>query len=66
MVRMGTGIGIMGASFVSSGDSLMANMVWAISNPVLILYNLIKKEYEQAFMFSIFWILSIRGVINLW
>jgi hypothetical protein len=66
VVRIGSGVGILGAYYVSSGDSMMANIVWAISNPILIAYNLYKKEYEQAFMFTVFWVLSIRGVINLW
>lgn len=65
MVRIGTFVGLVGAAYVSSGDSLMANIIWAMSNPVLVVYNFKKKEYEQAFMFTVFFILAVRGVLIL-
>lgn len=65
MVRIGTAVALIGSAYVSSGDSLMANMMWVVGDPILATYNYKKKEYEQATLFFIFFVLALRGVLIL-
>lgn len=42
--------------------TLLANCIWFITNPGLIWYNLTIFEYELAFLFSIYWLISLYGI----
>jgi hypothetical protein len=63
-VKVFTGAGVLGATFVSLGFSFPANLIWSISNPCLVWHNYRAGQKEQAFMFSIFACLAIFGVVR--
>lgn len=64
--KIGTYLGIVGALLVALGKPLEANMIWVISNPVLIHHNRKIKEFNQSKMFVVFTLISVFGVYNLW
>jgi len=53
---------IMGALMVAKHDSMKANQIWFVTNPILIGYNIYLGAIEQAVMFLIYWILCILGI----
>jgi len=57
-------LGIIGAFFVAFGYSTPANIVWAVSNPVLMFYNYRNKEFAQARMFGVFWCIAMIGLLR--
>jgi hypothetical protein len=66
MAKIGTVLGVVGAGAVALGNPLAANMVWLVGNPCLIYHNYSHGEQAQMWMFTIYFTLSIYGVINLW
>lgn len=58
--------GLTGAFFVSQGEPLAANVIWLCANPFLIYHNLQKNDLGQAFMFTVYVLLAMIGVNNLW
>ena len=58
-------MGIAGAVCVARGRALTANCIWAITNPGLILYNVLIDEYVMAFMFVVYEAVALYGVLNL-
>lgn len=60
-----TGASIIGAIRAAQGRALEANIIWAITNPLLVWHNLTAGEYEQAGLFFIFTALAVYGVYNL-
>ncbi len=63
---LATVLAVMGAVNAALGNSFEANMIWAVSNPLLIYHFITIREYEVMIMNMIFWIIAIYGVINLW
>lgn len=61
-IQILTGASIFGAFLVSLGISTGANLVWSISNPLLVLHNLKAGQTDQARMFGVFSILAFLGV----
>lgn len=55
---------ILGAILVSSGYSLIASIIWSITNSYLAIHNYKIKEKAQAEMYFWFAIIAIYGVIN--
>jgi hypothetical protein len=56
---------IIGVLMVSLGRPLYANLIWVITNPLLVYHNLCIGQRGQATMFTIYMILAVFGVINL-
>jgi len=57
-------IGIIGATCVTFGNSLAANIIWSFTNPVMC-YNLYKAGHiASARMFGVYCILAWSGVIR--
>lgn len=61
-----TGMAIIGALAVAKNKALFANVVWSISNPLLVGYNYLNGEQEQAIMFGVFTLVAWYGVYNLY
>ena len=57
-------LSLIGATFVAAGYALPANVVWCISNPLLIWHNYKAGDLHQARMFAAFAVLAILGVIR--
>lgn len=64
--KIGTSLGIVGAVLVALGKPLSANLVWVVSNPLLIYHNFKIGQLSQSRMFVVFTIISVLGIINLW
>ena len=60
-----TALSIIGAAWVATGHPIRANIVWSISNPALVLYNLTIVQTAQAVMFGIFSLIAFYGIYNL-
>lgn len=56
-------ISIIGAIYVSFGYSLTANFLWSFSNPLLSYHNFKENQKEQGFLFLIFGIIALWGVV---
>lgn len=52
-----------GALFVAAGDVHTANIIWSAANPLLILHNYKAGDYSQAFLFFIFWLIALSGIL---
>jgi len=59
-------LAIIGAIFVAFNNPLYANIVWSVSNPMLVYYNYKINQFPQLRMFSVFTFISIFGVFNTW
>lgn len=64
-IQIVTGMAIFGALYVASNRSLAANILWGIANPMLVFFNAVNGQIEQAIMFSVFTIIALYGVYNL-
>lgn len=64
--KLGTSLGIIGAVFVALGKPLTANLIWVVSNPLLIYHNYKINQASQSRMFVVFTVISLFGIINLW
>lgn len=64
--KIGTYLGIVGAFLVALGKPLEANIIWSISNPILVYHNWKIKEFNQSKMFLVFTLISAFGIYNLW
>jgi len=63
-VNIAAGLGIVGAGFVSLGWPTPANIIWSVSNLILVHHNYRIGQKAQAKMFSIFAALAIGGIIR--
>lgn len=63
---IGTKLGIIGAIFVAFGEPLTANIIWLVSNPLLLYHNHKIGQSSQSRMFFVFTAISLFGVVNLW
>ena len=57
--------GISGAFLVSLGYCLEPNIIWIISNTVMLSYFISVKEKELALQMLIYMIIAVYGIINL-
>lgn len=57
-------VSMIGGLFVSFGNILFGNLIWCITNPILIYHNRKIKQNQQARMFTSFFIIAIVGVYN--
>jgi len=57
--------GVCGAALVACGYTLQPNMIWIISNTVLLSYFIEIKERELAIQMTIYTLLALYGVITL-
>jgi len=60
-----TGAAIIGAFYLAKGKALEANIIFAITNPLLAWENFQAGELEQGILFLVFTGLAIYGIINL-
>lgn len=60
-----TTMAIIGAIAVARNKALLANIIWSISNPLLVVYNFSTGEIEQSVMFAVFTVVAWYGVYNL-
>jgi hypothetical protein len=60
-VNIGAFLGGIGAIFVALGQSTPANMIWTISNMILVYHNQKIGQHAQARMFALFAILALGG-----
>lgn len=58
-----TYVSIIGAGSVALGYTLPANLLWSLSNPILMLHNYRAGQMKQAQMFGVFGIIAIGGVV---
>jgi hypothetical protein len=63
--KLGLGIigGISGCISVSLGDSLLANMIWMVTNPFMVWHNISVNEKGQASLWIIYVLIATFGVI---
>ncbi|WP_440946930.1 hypothetical protein ACSAZL_01140 [Methanosarcina sp. T3] len=54
---------LIGALFVAAGDAQAANLIWSVSNPLLVWHNCRTRDYSQAFLFFVFWIIAFAGML---
>ena len=66
IVLIATIIAIVGALFVASGKALDANSMWAVSNIGYIWYSISICEWEIVILFSVYEVIAIFGIWNLW
>ena len=57
-------VNIIGAVFVSLNEPVLANCVWAITNPLLTYSNYKAGSFEQARMFGIFFVIALLGLVR--
>lgn len=55
---------VVGALFVAFNFAFIANVIWAITNPLLVFYNYKIGEKHQADMFAVFALIAIYGVLR--
>jgi len=55
-------IAVVGAIAVAKGKSLMANLLWIVSNPLMAHYNYQLGEMELAGMFTVYFFIALYGV----
>jgi hypothetical protein len=56
--------GIIGCIFVALNMSLYANIVWILSNPLMVIYNYRIKEYGQAWLWTLYVIIATFGLLK--
>ena len=56
-------LSVEGAIFLSEGNHLVAQVFFCVSNPLLALTSWTAGAKTTAFLFLIYWIFSIRGVL---
>lgn len=59
-----TYLSIIGAISVALGFSTPANILWAVSNPILMIHNHRNGELAQARMFAVFGGIALVGVVR--
>jgi len=64
-IQTATGLAILGALYVASNRALAANILWSLSNPMLILHNILNGQPEQAAMFVVFSVVSLYGIYHM-
>ena len=57
--------GVCGAALVATGHTIEPNMIWIISNTILLSYFIEIKEKELAIQMTIYTLIAIYGVITL-
>ena len=57
--------GVTGALLVSLGYCLEPNIIWLISNIVMLTYFIDKKEKELSIQMGVYICIAIYGIINL-
>lgn len=57
-------VSMFGGIWISFGNILIGNLIWCVTNPILIYHNRQIKQVQQARMFSWFFIIALIGVIN--
>jgi hypothetical protein len=62
IVFLGVAGGIVGALFCALNKSYTANLIWGVSNLLLILYNLQQGEQIQAGLFLVYEVIALFGV----
>ena len=60
-----TVIAIAGAGAVAKGNALLANVLWAVSNPLVAVYQYQIYEFEMAGMFFVYSLIAWYGIYNL-
>ncbi len=64
---LAAGAGMLGAVFVGLENAFAANLIWAIANPVIILYHHQTRTYNYMCMFIFYELCAVFGVIrHLW
>ena len=63
--KLGVVGGVLGAALVACGYTLEPNMIWCVSNTVLLSYFIEIKEKELAAQMVIYTLIAIYGVITL-
>lgn len=65
LAKIGTFLSVVGAFLVALGKPLEANIIWVLSNPILICHNYRIGQLAQSRMFFVFTLISLFGVYNL-
>ena len=64
LIKISTYLSIIGAISVAFGYSTPANLLWLMSNPILIIHNHRNGELAQARMFGVFGCIALVGVVR--
>ncbi len=64
-IQIATGLAILGTLYAASNRVLAANILWSISNPMLILHNILNDQPEQAAMFVVFSVIALYGIYHM-
>jgi energy-converting hydrogenase Eha subunit C len=62
-LRIGMIGSIAGCVFVALDHALFANMIWVISNPMMLIHNLKIKEHAQVVLWATYVCIALAGVI---
>lgn len=65
MILIATLLSIVAALCVARGKSLIANVIWSVTNIIIIHYNYCIGEMEMAFLFGVYQLISLYGIWNL-
>lgn len=65
MIIFFTLLSIVGAIYVAKGKSLIANILWSISNIAFIWHNILILEYEMVLLFVTYEFIALYGIYNL-
>jgi hypothetical protein len=63
-INFDTSFSIVGALFVAFGNSFIANCIWAVGNIFLIRRNDKNGDSPQVFLFFVFEVIAVFGIIN--
>lgn len=60
--RVSTGLGMLGAIVLAAQLPLHAQLIWAVSNPLLIYYNYRRNDVYQMALFSVYEAVTVIGI----
>ena len=55
---------ILGCIMVAFNEAMLANIIWVILNPFMIIHNIKVKEKAQAMLWVLFVLIALGGILN--
>jgi len=65
-LKLGIAGSLMGCVSVSAGQPLLANILWLLFNPLMIIHNYRAKEKAQMWLWTIYVLIALYGVFHNW
>jgi hypothetical protein len=63
-LKIGMTGSILGCILVAANYAFLANLIWLICNPCMLIHNYKVKEHEQVILWGIYVIIAFAGVFN--